>query len=165
MFYSVLESFIELLLILDVTDRWTFSLRKNLQSVTRFFVKPLLLAKSSIMSLSAGITGNVKKFLDLWFEFPRSNFFEFSKLRSGRSKFQSSNTFVQPFAACKLFNQSSLCWGCRKTAQFHRVVTEILNWQSFLNTIIKSPYIEFFEFRQVTTVYTHLVFSFRSHNA
>ena len=63
------------------------------------------------------------------------------------------------------FNQSSLCRSCRKSAQFHRVVTGKLNWKSFLNTIIKYPCIKFFEFQQTTSIYTHLAFSFKSHNA
>ena len=91
---------------------------------------------------------NCWKFLDLWFEFLRSNTFELSKLRSGRSNFQSSNTFVQPFAASKLFqsiftvaNLSKICivpqscpWNFEFTVNFRHYNKDSVHWNFQIST-------------------------------
>ena len=144
MLYSFLESFIEFLLILVVTDRWTFYLRINFQSITKFPVKPLLIAKTSIMSLSAGNTENVKSSQTF-----HLNFFGpiFLKLLNWDPDVQTFKVLTRLFNLLPLSessNQSSLYRSCRNSPQFRRGVTVVLKWQPFLNTIIKTPYIEFF---------------------
>ena len=143
-FYSFLENFIELLLILDVTDRWTFSIRINLQSVTNFFVNSLLIAKTSIMSLSAGNTENVKSSLTYELKFFGPTFLNSLNWDPDVQTFKVLTRLFNLLPLSESSNQSSLCRSCRNSPQFRRVLTVVLKWQPFLNTRIKTPYIEFF---------------------